>query len=224
MIMRRTYGSVSGDGTVVRNLRRMMAVAVGAALLLTGAPIAEAAAPVPTAVTASMDRDELDAFMAGLQAHQRAMDGLDVVFTTNADQLRDFANGMAPLIGSADPEDQAELALLTSGVNITVDSLRRWAPATRKSYEKALNRFLNMFLSKWSKQSERNTMRSGVAGMRSVFRSFFDRDIATLLEAGTALGAQDMAGFWDALAVAEGSEAFTVEAFNKPYRSLVRMT
>jgi hypothetical protein len=116
------------------------------------------------------------------------------------------------------------LAILTSHVNVVLDSKRRWLKETRKSYDEAFNRFLKMYLGKWTKDSEKKQMRAGVEGMRSVFHSFFDKDMATLIEAGGLLAKEDMAGFWDRLAVAGGSEALTVDAFIKPYRKLLNIS
>jgi hypothetical protein len=171
-----------------------------------------------------MSPDDLDHFIAGLQGYQRAMDGLNTVFTRDADKLRDLANEMTPLIGSADPQDQAELAVLTAHVNLVTESLRRWTTETPKSYEKAFKRFLKMYVNKWENPADSRKMTKGVEGMRSVFRAFFARDAVSLIEAGTKLGSEDLAGFWDTLAVAEGAEAFTVHAFEKPYRSLLSLT
>jgi hypothetical protein len=48
--------------------------------------------------------------------------------------------------------------------------------------------------------------------------------MATLTEAGCLLAKEDMAGVWDRLAVAEGSEAVAVDAFIKPYRKLLNIS
>jgi hypothetical protein len=203
---------------------RWAAVVVAAGLLLPGAPAAKAVAPLPSPVGSSIKPEDLDHFMAGLQTYQRVMDGLDSYFNASADVFRGIANEMAPLIGSLDPDDQASLAQLTSYSATTLGSLKYWAKAMRKSHVKACTWFLNEYISKWTTTRERKKMRTGVEGMRSVFLSYFDQDIVTLVEAATLLGQHDLAGFWDRLAVAEASEAFTAEGFKKPYRSLLSMS
>jgi hypothetical protein len=73
---------------------RIAAFVAGAAVLLSGAPIAQASAPSPSPVVSSMNPEDSDHFMSGVGGYLRAMDGLDRTFKASADQFRTLAKEM----------------------------------------------------------------------------------------------------------------------------------
>lgn len=207
--------------------RTAVGVTLGLALLLVPVESATGAAPAsaPAArITAGMDPQDFARFSAGLEAHQKRMDDLEHLNTMTIDHLRTIAADMEPLIGSTDPSDQVELLALAQTARIMADSHRRWATATPPSFTKALARFQGMYSPLWSRKAERRTLRLGVADMRAGFLLFFSRAATDVADAAAALSRQDVAGFWQEVAVAEGAQAFARDRFDKGHRRLLRMT
>ncbi len=204
-------------------LSTALVVSVGPAAQAASTQAAPAQAYVPAAIAMSIEPDDFDAFMSGVRGHRNSMDRLEDFFARSANQLRTFANDMAPLIGSSDPNDQVELAALVGGATVAASSLRTWAARTAPSYDRACTWFVKRYAPMWSTSSERGKLRKSMASVRAAYKDYFRLGVVALADAGDALAGQDVSGFWQLLAVAEGGEAFVSADFSKAYRALLRM-
>jgi hypothetical protein len=211
-------------------MSRTSVIAAALTALALTAPLAPPAhatspsAPQPTqAQPTKISHSEYEKFMSGLQAHQYNFDGLEQQFTTLANALRTVANEMTPLMGQEDSVSQAAMQTQVAAAEANVQSLAQWREVTLPIFDKACTRFQKRYVKSWSTQPERNRMTKGVEGMRDAFHQFFNTNVKTLQDAAERLTEEDVSGFWELLALAEGGQAFSRQAFDKAYRSLVRM-
>jgi hypothetical protein len=189
------------------------AIVAAAALLLVTAPAAQA----------RISPHDYDSFMSGVAAHAYQMDGAEQQFTQMANSLRTSANEIGPLVGKQDSLSQQALQAQLSVVNSAITTIDATTSINQKLFDKACDRFLKQYVKAWSTKKEKDRVKKGVEDMRDAFHQFWQKNYADLRAAAVTLSNQDVPGFWQQLAIAEGGVAFTVHAFDKANRNLLRM-